>query len=59
MNALRSDLDRQVIEPPRAELDTLRAMFAAGMDGWRKESPRNTQLRGLLETELVKLRSGG
>jgi TRAP-type C4-dicarboxylate transport system substrate-binding protein len=59
MNALRSDPNRQVIEPARSELDTLRMMFAAGIDGWRKESVRNTQLRALVETEIAKLRSGG
>jgi TRAP-type C4-dicarboxylate transport system substrate-binding protein len=59
MNALRSDSNRQVIEPPRAELETLRTMFAAGMDGWSKESPGNTQLRELVQTQIAKLRSGG
>jgi TRAP-type C4-dicarboxylate transport system substrate-binding protein len=59
LNDLRSDPNRQVIEPPRAELETLRTMFAAGIDDWRKESLRNAELRKLVDTEIAKLRSGG
>jgi TRAP-type C4-dicarboxylate transport system substrate-binding protein len=59
MNDLKSDPNRRVIEPPRSELDTLQSIFQSGFDKWRKESPRNMELRKLLETEIAALRSGG
>jgi TRAP-type C4-dicarboxylate transport system substrate-binding protein len=59
MDDLRSDPNRQVIVPSRAELDMLRAMFQSGLERWRQESPRNAQLLKLVETEIAKERSGG
>jgi TRAP-type C4-dicarboxylate transport system substrate-binding protein len=59
MNDLNSDPNRRVIVPPRSELDTLQSIFQSGFDKWRKESPRNMELRKLLETEISALRSGG
>jgi TRAP-type C4-dicarboxylate transport system substrate-binding protein len=57
MNDLKSDANRQVIMPPRSELDTLQATFQTVLERWRKESPRNLELRNLVETEIAKLRS--
>jgi TRAP-type C4-dicarboxylate transport system substrate-binding protein len=58
MNDLKSDPNRQVIVPARAELDMLQAAFQSGMQQWRQESPRNAQLLKLVETEIAKARSG-
>src|SRR6202035_5055486 len=58
MNDLKSDPNRQVIVPPRSELDTLQTTFRAVFEQWRKESPRNSQLLTLVETEIAKVRSG-
>jgi len=58
MNDLRSDPNRQVIVPPRAELDTLQATFETVFDKWRMESPRNLALLKLVETEIAKVRAG-
>jgi TRAP-type C4-dicarboxylate transport system substrate-binding protein len=58
MNDLRSDPNRQVIVPPRAELDLLQGIFQTGLDKWRQESPRNAQLLKLVEAEIARVRSG-
>jgi TRAP-type C4-dicarboxylate transport system substrate-binding protein len=57
MNDLKSDPNRQVIMPPRAELDALQLTFQTVFEKWRKESPRNLELLKLVETEVAKLRS--
>jgi TRAP-type C4-dicarboxylate transport system substrate-binding protein len=58
MNDLKSDPNRQVIVPPRAELDALQATFETVFDKWRMESPRNLALLKLMETEIAKVRAG-
>jgi TRAP-type C4-dicarboxylate transport system substrate-binding protein len=58
MNDLRSDPDRRVIVPSRAELDMLQAMFQIGRERWRQESPQNARLLKLVETEIARERSG-
>jgi len=58
MNDLKSDPNRHVIEPARADLDTMRTVFNAGMEHWRAERPRNQQLWNAVEAEIAKLRSG-
>ena len=58
MNDLKSDANRQVIMPPRAELDTLQATFQTVLEKWRNDSPRNLELRKLVEAEIAKLRAG-
>jgi TRAP-type C4-dicarboxylate transport system substrate-binding protein len=57
MNDLKSDPNRQVIMPPRSELDTLRATFQTVFEKWRNENPRNLELRNLVESEIAKVRS--
>jgi TRAP-type C4-dicarboxylate transport system substrate-binding protein len=57
MSDLKSDPNRQVIMPPRSELDTLRATFQTVFEKWRNENPRNSELRNLVESEIAKLRS--
>jgi TRAP-type C4-dicarboxylate transport system substrate-binding protein len=57
MNDLKSDPNRQVITPSRAELDALRVSFQTVFEKWRKESPRNLELLKLVGTEVAKLRS--
>jgi TRAP-type C4-dicarboxylate transport system substrate-binding protein len=59
MNDLKSDPNRQLIVPPRSELDTLQAVFQTGLEKWRDENPRNMDLWKLVETEIAKLRAGG
>jgi TRAP-type C4-dicarboxylate transport system substrate-binding protein len=59
MNDLKSDPNRALIAPPRAELDTLQATFQRGLEKWRDENPRNLELWKLVETELARLRAGG
>jgi TRAP-type transport system periplasmic protein len=58
MNDLRSDPNRQLIMPPRAELDALQAIFRTALEKWSEESPRNHELLKLVETEIAKVRSG-
>jgi hypothetical protein len=58
MNDLESDPNRQVIVPPRAELDALQATFETVFDKGRLESPRNLALLKLAETEIAKVRVG-
>jgi hypothetical protein len=58
MNDLRSDPNRQVIMPPRAELDALQAIFRTALEKWSGESPRNYELLKLAETEIAKVRAG-
>jgi TRAP-type transport system periplasmic protein len=58
MNDLKSDPNRQVTTPPRAELDTLQATFQTVFEKWRMESPRNLELLKLVEAEIAKVRSG-
>jgi TRAP-type transport system periplasmic protein len=58
MNDLKSDPNRQVIVPPRAELDALQATFETVFDKWRMESPRNLALLKLMEIEIAKVRAG-
>jgi TRAP-type C4-dicarboxylate transport system substrate-binding protein len=57
MNDLRSDANRQLIMPPRSELDALQAIFQTVFEKWRKESPRNAELLTRVETEIAKVRS--
>jgi TRAP-type C4-dicarboxylate transport system substrate-binding protein len=57
MSDLKSDPNRQVIMPPRSELDALRAAFQTVFEKWRNENPRNSELRNLVESEIAKLRS--
>jgi hypothetical protein len=58
MNDLKSDPNRQLIVPPRSELDTLQAIFQTGFEKWRSESPRNMELWKLVETGIAKARAG-
>jgi TRAP-type C4-dicarboxylate transport system substrate-binding protein len=58
-NDLKSDSNRLVIMPPRAELDSLQATFQTVFEKWRKDNPRNLELLKLVETEIAKVRSGG
>jgi TRAP-type C4-dicarboxylate transport system substrate-binding protein len=58
MNDLRSDPNRQLIVPPRSELDTLQAIFQTGFEKWRDESPRNMELWKLVESGIAKVRAG-
>jgi TRAP-type C4-dicarboxylate transport system substrate-binding protein len=59
MSDLRSDPNRVLIVPPRAELDTLQATFQSGLEKWRDQNPRNMELWKLVETEIARLRVGG
>jgi TRAP-type C4-dicarboxylate transport system substrate-binding protein len=58
MKDLRSDPNRQLITPLRAELDALQAIFRTAIEKWREESPRNHELLKLVETEIARVRSG-
>jgi hypothetical protein len=58
MNDLKSDPNRLVIVPPRAELDALQAIFRTAVEKWSAESPRNHELLKLAESEIAKVRSG-
>ena len=59
MNDLKSDSNRVLITPPRAELDTLQVTFQAGLEKWRDQNPRNMELWKLVTTEIARLRAGG
>jgi TRAP-type C4-dicarboxylate transport system substrate-binding protein len=59
MNYLRSDPNRRVIVPTRSEIETLQTAFHSVFEQWWMESPRNMELRKLLESEIASLRSGG
>lgn len=58
MTDLESDANRQVILPPRAELDSLQAAFRAVFEKWRSENPGNQRLLSMVETEVAKARAG-
>jgi TRAP-type C4-dicarboxylate transport system substrate-binding protein len=58
MNDLKSDPNRLLIVPPRAELDALQAIFRTTTEKWSAESPRNHELLKLAESEIAKVRSG-
>jgi TRAP-type C4-dicarboxylate transport system substrate-binding protein len=58
MSELKSDPNRHVIEPTRADLDAMRTAFKDGMEQWRAERPRNQQLWNAVKAEIAKLRSG-
>ena len=57
-NDLKSDPNRLLIVPPRAELDALQAIFRTAIEKWSAESPRNHELLKLAESEIAKVRSG-
>jgi TRAP-type C4-dicarboxylate transport system substrate-binding protein len=59
MSDLKSDPNRVLIVPPRAELDTLQATFQNVLEKWRDENSRNMELWRLVETEIARLRTGG
>jgi TRAP-type C4-dicarboxylate transport system substrate-binding protein len=59
MNDLKSDSNRALIVPPRSELDTLQATFAAGLEKWRDQNPHNMELWNLVQAEITRLRAGG
>jgi len=58
MNDLKSDPNRLLIVPPRAELDALQAIFRTAIEKWSAESPRNHELLKLVESEIANVRSG-
>jgi TRAP-type C4-dicarboxylate transport system substrate-binding protein len=57
LDSLKADPNRQVIFPPQAELDELRAVFRTVIEGWRSKSPRNSELLRLVDTEIARLRA--
>ncbi len=57
MEQLKSDPDRKVIFPSRADLPRIQAAFKEVTDEWEAKSPRNHELLEMAKAEIEKLRN--
>ena len=55
---LQADPKRKVVFPSQAELDSMQPVFKGVIDTWAARTPRNKELLGLVQAELVSIRSG-